>query len=127
MSTLKMITGIWKKYEETSENPKIPELKTRYYRKGRESMINEIKKVVHAGKLPGWTIVNEDVARGEMMLEKKQGTAVYGMIVTIYKLTPMSSAIDIYCAKEGILGDFGNGYRYINEFFKALHTETQPE
>ncbi len=127
MSTLRIITGVWRKHEETSENPKMPELKTRYYQKSREAMINSIKTVMQTNKLPGWTLVNEDVGRGEIMLEKKQAAAEYAMVITIYKLTPMRSAIDVYCVKEGFLGDFGNSYRYIGEFFKALHTEVTAE
>ncbi len=123
MSTIRIITGIWRKHEETNEKPKEPALKTRYYRKSRESLINDIKKVVQDGKLGGWIVENEDVARGEIMLTK----GPYGMVVTIYKLTPMRSAIDVYCSKDGMLGDFGNSYRYILEFFKALRTEAEPE
>ena len=123
MSTIRVITGIWRKHEETSENPKEPALKTRYYRKSRESLINDIKKVVQDGKFGAWRITNEDVVRGELMLEKGS----YGMVITIYNLTPMRSAIDVYCSKDGALGDFGNSYRYILEFFKALRTEAEPE
>ncbi|WP_046175536.1 hypothetical protein [Domibacillus indicus] len=123
MSTTRVLTGIWRKHEETKETPKDPALKTRYYRKSRESLINDIKKVIQDGRLGGWTIANEDVARGEVMLEK----GAYGMVITIYKLTPMRSAIDVYCSKDGTLGDFGNSYRYILEFFKVLHMEAVPE
>jgi antitoxin component YwqK of YwqJK toxin-antitoxin module len=123
MSTARVITGIWRKHEETKENPKESSLKTRYYRKSRESLINDIKKIVQNGKFAGWALLNEDVARGEIMLEK----GAYGMVITIYNITPMQSAIDVYCSKEGMLGDFGNSYRYILEFFKALRTEAEPE
>lgn len=123
MSTLRMITGIWRKHEETKENPKEPELKTRYYRKSREALMNDIKKIVQDGKLGGWMLKNEDVERGEIMLAK--GSA--SMVITIYKLTPMRSAIDVYCAKDGPIGDLGSSYRSILEFFNALRTEAEPE
>lgn len=64
-----------------------------------------------------------DMERGEIVLSK--GSSL--MIVTVYKLAGMQSAVDVYCSKEGTLGDFGSSYKHIQHFFKALHTEIQPE
>ncbi|GKU82140.1 hypothetical protein [Niallia sp. NCCP-28] len=125
MSVTRILVGLWRSYEETSEEAKYPELKTRYYRKNREKMIEYIKQVVNQ-KLPNWKIKKVDEERGEIVLEK-QGIASSVMIVTVYKINAIKSAIDIYCSKEGSLGDFGSSYKNIMKFFSALHTEIQPE
>lgn len=125
MSVTRILVGLWRSYEETSEQPKHPELKTRYYRTNREKMIEYIKQTVNQ-KLPNWKIKKIDKDRGEIVLEKK-GIASSVMVVTVYKINAVKSAIDVYCSKEGSLGDFGLSYKNIMKFFSVLHTEIQPE
>ncbi|WP_445491231.1 hypothetical protein [Niallia sp. 03133] len=125
MSLARLFVGIWKSYEETSEQATSPELKTRYYNKNREKMIEYVKQIVNQ-KLPNWKITKIDAERGEIIIEKKQGfTSI--MVVTIYKISVIQTAMDVYCSKEGRLGDFGTSYKHILSFFDALHTEIQPE
>lgn len=126
MSTLRTITGLWKNHEETSEQPKLPGLKTRYYKKSRETMIENVKKIINNKKFPNWEITQVDVERGEISL-KKQGVGSSIMVVTVFKLNPIKSAIDVYCAKQGSFGDFGSSYRSILTFLHALDTEVTPE
>jgi hypothetical protein len=126
VSLLRTVVGVWKGHEETSEKPKLPGLNTRYYKKGREPMIETVNKIVNNNKLSNWKITKIDSERGEIVLEKK-GVSSYIMVVTVFKITPIKSAIDVYCSKQGSLGDLGNSYKYILEFFKALHTEVSPE
>lgn len=123
MTVIRSIVGIWKSYEETTETPKIPELKTRYYNKSREKLIEAIQTIINKNKLDKWKISRIDSERGEINLEKGAST----MVITVYRLNPIKSAIDVYCSKEGPIGDFGSSYRHILEFFSALHTEVQPE
>ncbi|WP_031538794.1 hypothetical protein [Bacillus sp. MB2021] len=122
MSLTRMLVGIFKSFEETKEQPKVPELKTCYYKKSRDRLMEIIKNVVER-KMSNWDLKKIDTDRGEIVLSK--GSSL--MIITVYKLAGMQSAIDIYCSKEGALGDFGSSYKYIQQFFKALHTEIQPE
>ena len=117
-----VLVGIFKSFEETKENPKVPELKTRYYKKTRDKMMETIKQT-SSQKLPNWSLKKMDMERGEMVLSK--GSSM--MIITVYKLPGMQSAVDIYCSRDGFLGDFGTSYKYIQQFFKALHSEIQPE
>ncbi|MDT8859232.1 hypothetical protein N0O92_03235 [Alkalihalobacillus sp. MEB130] len=126
MSFIRTVTGIWKSHEETSEKPKLEGLNTRYYKKSREAMIEIINKVINQNKLPNWKVANIDEERGEVSLEKK-GVASSVMVVTVFKISPIKSAVDVYCSKQGALGDFGSSYKNILQFFKALHTEVQPE
>ncbi|GAE35266.1 hypothetical protein [Halalkalibacter akibai] len=126
MSALRTLVGLWKNHEETKEKPKLPELKTRYYKKSREVMIEQVKKIVNNNKFPNWKISEIDEERGEVTLVK-QGMGSSIMVVTIFKINPVKSAIDIYCAKQGSFGDLGSSYKAILQFFKALHTEVTPE
>lgn len=123
MTLLRTVVGIWKSYEETSEQPKVPELKTRYYNKSQQVLIENVERIVNNNKLKGWTINRIDEERGEINLEK--GSNI--MNITIFKINPIKSAIDVHCSKEGPIGDLGSSYRHIVEFFTALHTEIQPE
>ncbi|WP_216827778.1 hypothetical protein [Alkalihalobacterium elongatum] len=118
MSLMRTITGIWKSSEETSEQPKVPELKTRYYRKSREAMIEQVSETINQ-KFPEWQLKKVDKERGEMIVEKIKGTP-YLMIITVFKIDPINSAIDIHCSKQGALGDFGKSYQYIQHFFNTL-------
>lgn len=122
MAISHVLVGIFKSFEETKENPKVPELKTRYYKKTREKMMETIKLVV-SQKLPNWQLKKMDTERGEMVLSK--GSSL--MIITVYKLPGMQSAVDVYCSKDGFMGDFGTSYKYIQQFFQALNSEVQPE
>ncbi|MCM2979457.1 hypothetical protein M3599_00805 [Niallia circulans] len=122
MTLSRVLVGIFKSFEETKEQPKVPELKTRYYKKSRDRLMETIKNVVER-KLTNWDLKKVDMERGEIVLSK--GSSL--MIVTVYKLAGMQSAVDVYCSKEGTLGDFGSSYKHIQHFFKALHSEIQPE
>lgn len=126
MSIGRVIVGLWRSYEGTSESPKYKELKTRYYKKSRDKLM-EITKSTIEQKLPKWKISNIDMERGEMVLDIKKGGTPLMMVITFYKLQGMQSAVDVYCSKDGFLGDFGNSYKSIVEFFSVLHTEIQPE
>ncbi|WP_227935597.1 hypothetical protein [Alkalihalobacillus deserti] len=126
MPTLRAITGIWKKHEETSEQPNLPGLKTRYYKKSREVMIENVTKIVKGNKYPNWQVTHVDNERGEISL-KKQGVGSSIMVVTVFKINPIKSAVDVYCANQGALGDFGSSYRSILAFLKALDAEVAPE
>lgn len=126
MSTLRAITGIWKNHEETSEQPKLPGLKTRYYKKSREVMIENVTKLVNNKQFPNWEITKVDAERGEISL-KKQSVGSSIMVVTVFKLNPIKSAIDVYCAKQGSFGDLGSSYRSILTFLHALDKEVTPE
>ncbi len=115
---MRTIVGIWKSSEETSEQPKVPELKTRYYRKSREAMIEHVTRSINQ-KFTGWKIKKVDTERGELIIEKVQGTP-FLMVVSIFKIDPVNCAIDVHCSKQGTLGDFGQSYRYIQHFFNTL-------
>ncbi|MDE5412754.1 hypothetical protein [Alkalihalobacterium chitinilyticum] len=118
MSVMRTITGIWKSSEETSEQPKVPELKTRYFSKNQRAMIEHVTTTINQ-KFSDWEIKKVDLERGEIIVEKKKGTP-YLMIITVFKIDPVKSAIDILCSKQGSLGDLGQSYRYIQQFFNQI-------
>ncbi|MEB1809407.1 MAG: hypothetical protein LPK26_19295 [Bacillaceae bacterium] len=118
MSLMRTITGLWRSSEETSEQPKIPELKTRYFSKNQQAMLEHVSTTINQ-KFPDWDIKKVDKERGEMIVEKKKGTP-YLMIITVFKIDPFKCAIDIHCSKQGPLGDLGQSYRYIQQFFNQI-------
>lgn len=126
MSALRTLTGIWKSREETGEKAKSPELKTRYYKERKDRLMDIIQRVVR-NKLPKWNIVHISENRGEITIEKKQGMGVNDIVVTVFYITPVRTAVDVSSAKRGSFGDLGASYRNILEFYEALHTEIQPE
>ncbi|GAB7387030.1 hypothetical protein BSNK01_08660 [Bacillaceae bacterium] len=89
-------------------------------------MIDSVLKVAEQ-KLPRWKVVHVDRERGEIMAEKRHALSVSDIVITVYRISPVRSAIDVVCAKRGSLGDLGSSYRTILEFFHALQTEIQPE
>lgn len=122
---LRTIIGLWKNYEETSENPKYPELKTRYYKKSQKEMMDAVLKTAN-NKLRDYSIIHVDSERGEILLEKK-GLRNSLINITIFRISPLESAIDVRCSKEGSFGDLGTSYNMILTFFSKLHSEVKPE
>jgi hypothetical protein len=121
MSFIRTVVGIWKSHEETSEKHQVEELKTRYYNKSREAIIDIIQRIV-SQKLTNWQITKIDKERGEVVIDKKQGSPSV-MVITIFKINPIKSAVDVYCSKDGTLGDFGSSYRNILTFLSVLDKE----
>ncbi len=125
MSFVRTLVGIWKSYEETSEDPKLDGLKTRYYNKSREKIMDIVQKLV-SEKMKSWKVTKVDVERGEIVLDKKQGASSV-MIVTVYKMNPVKSAVDVYCSKQGSFGDFGSSYKHIVTFLLSLDKKVEAE
>lgn len=126
MSLTRTLTGLWKNREETGEKAKLPEMKTRYYKEKKDRMVETVRRVVNH-KLPNWHVVHVSAERGEITIKKKQGLGVSDIVVTVFHINPLRTAVDVSSAKRGSLGDLGSSYRNILAFFKALHTEIQPE
>jgi hypothetical protein len=55
------------------------------------------------------------------VLEKKTITGRrQDITVTLFSVTPLKTAIDIYSASRGSLGDLGSNYRTILEIYRTL-------
>lgn len=125
MSILRIITGLWKNQEETSERAKSPQLKTRYYKERFDKVMEAVTRVINSK--PDWKVFHIDKERGEIMVETKNLLWKSDLIISVFKISPTRSAIDVLSAKRGTLGDLGTSYFNILAFYKALHKEIKPE
>jgi hypothetical protein len=126
MSMMRTLTGIWRNREETSERSKLPELRTKYYKMNKAKMLETVQNVLKR-KFSTWRITHVDQERGEITIEKRQGFGIYDIVITVYGISSIRSAIDMVVTKRGSLGDLGFAYRTILAFFATLHQEVQPE
>ncbi|WP_138495538.1 DUF1499 domain-containing protein [Paenibacillus pinistramenti] len=119
MSLRRMLTGLFRSVEGTSDRAKSPELKTRYYQLGKDKLWDEVSSTLK--KIPGYKVVHEVPSVGEILLERKSAFGrVMDITVSIVGTGPTRSAVDIYSATRGSLGDLGANYRNIISLFGIL-------
>lgn len=126
MSLGRIIVGLWRNREETSDRAKDPLLRTRYYKERKEKLMEMIVRLIQQ-KLPRWKILHISEERGEIVVEKRGLIRKSDIVITVFRINPIRSAIDVMSAKQGSLGDLGDTYRDIQLFFQTLHREIQPE
>lgn len=113
------LVGLIRSFEQTGEKASNPELKTRHYRLSREKLWDEVVAILK--KKPGYKVLHEVKNVGEIVVEKRTVTGrVQDITLTVFALTPMQSAIDIYSASRGSFGDLGSNYRTILDLYKAI-------
>lgn len=113
------LIGLIRSHEQTGERAKDPALKTRTYRLQKEKAWEEVVSVLK--KMNGYKVLHEVPNVGEIVVEKKSLTGrVQDITLTIFDLGQGTTAIDIYSASRGSLGDFGANYRTILEIFQQL-------
>jgi uncharacterized protein (DUF1499 family) len=103
----------------TSEKAKTSDLKTRYYKQPIDEVWEEVMVTIQ--KMPGFKIVHEVKSVGEIIVEKKTPFGrVMDITITVISVNPVQTAIDIYSASRGSLGDLGSNYRNIQTIFQQL-------
>lgn len=103
----------------TSEKANTADLKTRYYKQPIDEVWEEV--LITLQKMPGFKIVYEVKSVGEIIVEKKTPFGrVMDITITVISINPVQSAIDIYSASRGSLGDLGANYRNIQTIFQQL-------
>lgn len=113
------LIGLIRSHEQTGEKATSPELKTRYYKLSRDNLWDEVISILK--KKPGYKLLHEVKNVGEIVLEKRTATGrVQDITLTVFSMTPVKSAIDIYSASRGSLGDLGSNYRTILDIFQAI-------
>ncbi|CAJ1315764.1 DUF1499 domain-containing protein [Paenibacillus sp. PK4536] len=119
MSLKRTLVGIIRSQEGTGDRAKDPQMKTRYYNLSRERAWEEVSSTLK--KIPGYKVLHEVPSVGEIILEKKTGFGrTMDITVSIVSVSPVRSAIDIYSASRGSLGDLGANYRNILNLFGSL-------
>ena len=111
--------GLLRSHEVTGEKAKDPNLKTRYYKISRDKAWEEVVSVLK--KIPGFKLLHEVPNVGEIVGEKRTMTGrTQDITITLFAISPVKTAIDIYSASRGSLGDLGSNYRTILNIFKAI-------
>ncbi len=113
------LIGLIRSHETTGEKARVPELRTRYYKLSKEEAWDEIVSTMK--KKPGYKLLHEVKTVGEIVLEKRTITGrVQDITITVLSISPVKSAVDIYSASRGSLGDLGSNYRTILDIFRTL-------
>ncbi|MEK8126340.1 DUF1499 domain-containing protein [Paenibacillus filicis] len=113
------LIGLIRSHETTGEKAKDPLLKTRYYKMSKDQAWDEVINMFK--KLNGYKLLHEVRNVGEIVLEKRTITGrTQDITVTLFGINPLKTAIDIYSASRGSLGDLGSNYRTILDIFKHI-------
>jgi len=113
------LIGLIRSFETTGEKARDPALKTRHYKIPKERLQEETLSVLK--KLPGFKILHLIDNMNEILVERKTFTGrVQDVTITLFALGPNRSAIDIYSASRGSLGDLGSNYRTILLIYNEL-------
>ncbi|GAA0133845.1 hypothetical protein YSY43_06850 [Paenibacillus sp. YSY-4.3] len=119
MSIKRTLIGIFRSQEGTSDRAKTPEMKTRYYQLSKDKIWEEVSSTLK--KIPGYKVLHEVQSVGEITLEKKTAFGrTMDITVSIVSTGPLRSAVDIYSATRGSLGDLGSNYRNILNLYASL-------
>jgi uncharacterized protein (DUF1499 family) len=113
------LIGLVRSHEQTGEKASRPELKTRYYKLSRDELWDEVVSIFK--KKPGYKVLHEVKSVGEIVMEKRTVTGrVQDITLTVLSINPLKSAIDVYSASRGSLGDLGSNYRTILDIFSTI-------
>lgn len=115
----RILIGLVRSIESTGEKAKDPLLKTRYFRLSKDKLWDEVLSVIK--KMKGYKIIHEVPTVGEIVLEKRTALGrSQDITLTLFSITPVKSAVDVYSASRGSLGDLGSNYRNILEIYSSL-------
>lgn len=113
------LIGLLRSHEQTGDKAKDPLLKSHYYKLSKEKLWEETISTLK--KIQGYKIVHEVPSVGEIVLEKRTVTGrTMDITISVISINPLNSALDIYSASRGSLGDLGSNYRVIVELFRVL-------
>jgi uncharacterized protein (DUF1499 family) len=117
----RILVGIFRSVEVTGERAKDPSLKTKYYKLSKDKLWDEVIAIIK--KMRGYKVLHEVPNVGEIVLEKRTALGrTQDVTLTLFSITPVKSAVDIYSASRGSLGDLGSNYRTVLEIYGALDT-----
>lgn len=114
-----MLIGLLRSQEHTGDKAKDPKLKSHYYRLSKDRAFEEVGSILK--KMQGYRVLHEVPTIGEIVMEKKtMAGRTMDITVQVVGTGPGSSAVDIYSASRGSLGDLGANYRVIQEIYSVL-------
>ena len=113
------LIGLIRSHETTGEKAKDPALKTRYYKLSMDQVWDEVTNMFK--KMNGYKLLHEVRNVGEIVVERRTMTGrTQDITLTLFGINPVKTAIDIYSASRGSLGDLGSNFRTILEIYKQL-------
>ncbi|MCP3772061.1 DUF1499 domain-containing protein [Paenibacillus sp. MZ04-78.2] len=113
------LIGLIRSHETTGEKAKDPALKTRYYKISKDQAWDEVVNMFK--KLSGYKLLHEVKNVGEIVVERRTITGrTQDITLTMFGINPLKTAIDIYSASRGSLGDLGSNYRTILDIYKHI-------
>ncbi|MBP1154770.1 MULTISPECIES: DUF1499 domain-containing protein [unclassified Paenibacillus] len=113
------LVGLIRSQETTGEKAKDPALKTRYYKISMDQAWDEIINMLK--KLNGYKLLHEVRSVGEIVVERKTITGrTQDITLTLFGINPLKTAVDIYSASRGSLGDLGSNYRTILDIYNHI-------
>ncbi|WP_081667441.1 DUF1499 domain-containing protein [Paenibacillus pinihumi] len=113
------LIGILRSFEQTGDRAKDPLLKSHYYKMSKEKTWAEVVSTLK--KMQGYKLLHEVESVGEIVLEKRTVTGrMMDITVSVIGVNPITSAVDIYSASRGSLGDLGSNYRVILDIYRTL-------
>lgn len=119
MSLKRMLAGVIRSHEGTSDQAKDPLLKTRYYHLSKDKAWAEVSSTLK--KIPGFKVLHEVSSVGEITLERRTAFGrVIDITVSVFSVSPVRSAVDIYSASRGYMGDLGANYRVVLHLYNML-------
>lgn len=115
----RVLVGLIRSQEHTGDKAKDPKLKSHYYRLHKDKAFEEVASVLK--KMQGYKVLHEVPNIGELVLEKRtMAGRTMDITIQIVGTGPGNSAVDIYSASRGSLGDLGANYRVIQEIYGVL-------
>ncbi|MFD0716517.1 DUF1499 domain-containing protein [Paenibacillus sp. GCM10027626] len=113
------LIGLLRSHEMTGDKAKDPLLKSHYYKLSKDRAWEEVVSTLK--KIPGYKVLHEVQTVGEIVLEKRTMTGrTMDITVSVISVNPVTSAVDIYSASRGSLGDLGSNYRVILDLYRTL-------
>jgi uncharacterized protein (DUF1499 family) len=115
----RVLVGLFRSFESTGEKAKDPLLKTRYYKMSKDKLWGEVIQTLN--QMKGYKVLHEVRNVGEIVVEKRTLTGrVQDITLTLFSINPMKSAVDVYSASRGSLGDLGSNYRTVLDIYNTL-------
>lgn len=111
--------GLMRSHELSNDKSRNPMLRSHYYKLSRKEAFEHVVSVLK--KMQNYKVIDTVQEYGEILLEKKTITGrMMDITVTVVDVGPLKSAVDIYSASRGVLGDLGSNYRVILEIYQTL-------
>ncbi len=119
------LVGLLRSQETTEERASDPLLKTRYYKLPKDQVWDEITAMLK--KTPGYKLLHEVKNVGEIVAQRRTIMGrTQDITLTLFSINPVKTAVDIYSASRGSLGDLGSNYRTILDIYNQLDRKLAP-